>query len=454
MPARPTLILFAAALAVRLVVLFTGPWADPDRLFTVSHDSPRYLMLADNLLAHQSFGKPDEDGLMHNAVEKLRAGNGTLPPADAHGLYPEVFRTPVYPLYLAAFGGTAGLRWALLGQCVLGALAAAWLVRVGVGLGAAPRAALLAGWLWALHPGVVTSDLLPLTECLFVALGLGGLALVARNAAASGVAVGLAGLVRPLGLLYLPAALAIGWKQWLRPWRTAALLVAVAVLPSAGWAARNAAVGNGFRVSSVGELNLYFYGAGYVVSESRGDDWLDAWPARVDELTARLAARVGPGDDVFAAARREALAELRSRPGLAAVVAVKSFLKLLLDHSVGPAAGLYGVEYKPSGFASDLLAGKLDRSKLSMSAVAALPWSGLNGVVAAAAAVGLVRAALRRRWALAFGTAATVALFAAASFPVGLERFRLPMAPFLFVLAATAVRPPERAGSSSSEPGA
>jgi hypothetical protein len=458
MPARPAAVLFAVALGARLVVLFTGPWADPARLLTVAHDSQRYLVLADHLLAHRTMGKPDEDGLMHRAVERLRAGNGTLPPADARGLTPEHFRTPAYPLYLAAFGGTPGLCGALLGQCLLGALAACWLVRVAAGLGASPRAALLAGWLWALHPGVVTSDLLPLTECLFVALGLGGLALLTRSGVGrqvgGGAAIGLAGLVRPLGLLYLPAALVIGWAVWPRRWRAAAVVVAVAAVPSLGWAARNAAVGNGFRVSTVGELNLYYYGAGYAVSEARGEDWLTSWPARVDELSARLAARLEPGQDVFALARREAAAELRAHPGVALAVAVKSFIKLLLDHSVGPAVGLYGVEYQPSGFASDLLTGKLDTSKLSVSAVAVLPWMGLNGLVALGAVVGLVRAGVRRRWGLVVGTVATIALFSAASFPVGLERFRLPMAPFLFVLAASAVRPPERAGAAAGSAGA
>src|SRR5687768_4182019 len=108
MSRRPLALLFAAALLLRLVVLFTGPWADPTRVYAFSPDSPRYVALADTLLAHRAFGKPVEDGLMHLAVERLRRANGTLPPPDANGLYPEAFRTPGYPLFLAAFGGTGG----------------------------------------------------------------------------------------------------------------------------------------------------------------------------------------------------------------------------------------------------------------------------------------------------------------------------------------------------------
>src|SRR4051812_8406850 len=161
---RPLAVLFAGALALRLAVLFSGPWGDPTRVYDFSPDSARYVLLADTLLKHHTFGKTHEEGLMHLAVERLRRENGTLPPPDAGGLYPEAFRTPGYPLFLALFGGTNGLRIAYLVQCLLGAFAALCLVRMAAAMGCRPRAALVAGWLWALHPAAVTSDALPLTE--------------------------------------------------------------------------------------------------------------------------------------------------------------------------------------------------------------------------------------------------------------------------------------------------
>lgn len=449
MPTRPLALLFAGALLLRLAVLFTGPWAQPTRIYAFSPDSPRYVALADTLLAHHTFGKPTEDGLMHQAVEGLRAANGTLPAPDANGLYPEAFRTPGYPLFLALFGGTPGLRAAYLVQCLLGALAAVCLVRVARAMGCGPGAALASGWLWALHPAVVMSDVLPLTESVFCTLALIGLSLSAREPAPrpvlSGALIGFTALVRPLGLMYLPTALVLGWRKVApRKRLAAALTVLVAVLPSAGWAVRNAATGNGLRVSTVGEMNLYYYGAAYVISETRGEDWFTSWPARVDELTARLGSKLEPNQDVFGLARKEALAELKGHPGTTVTVAAKSQVKLSVDHSAGLAAGLYGTEYKPSGFFSDLLRGKFDPSKLSVWGLIALPWTLLNGAVALLAVVGLGRAALRRRWALVFGCLVPVVLFSLATFPVGLERFRLPFMPFLFVLAACAIRPPER----------
>src|SRR5688572_28208490 len=176
LPNRSLVFLFAVGLLLRLVVLFTGPWSHPTRVYPHAPDSPRYVALADTLLTHHTFGKPSEDGLMHGAVEKLRRDNGTLPPPDANGLYSEVFRTPGYPLFLAIFGGTRGLHVAYLAQCLLGAFSALCLVRIALAMGCRPRAALVAGWLWAVHPATITSDLLPLTESLFSSLAMIGLA--------------------------------------------------------------------------------------------------------------------------------------------------------------------------------------------------------------------------------------------------------------------------------------
>lgn len=446
---RPLALLFAVALLLRLGVLLTGPWTDPTRVYAHSPDSPRYVALADTLLAHHTFGKPSEDGLMHVAVEKLRRDNGTLPAPDANGFTSEAFRTPGYPLFLAVFGGTSGLRAAYTAQCLLGAFAALCLVRVALALGCRPQAALAAGWLWALHPAAITFDVLPLTESLFCSLALIGLAAAAQTTTPAGrvlpgLCIGFAALVRPLGLLYLPSALILGWRATSRKWLAAGVLLVVAVAPSAVWAARNATLGNGARVSTVGELNLYYYGAAYVISEDRGDDWLTSWPVRVDELTQRLAAKLQPGQDIFALARKEALAEFQAHPTTTLKVAAKSEVKLGIDHSAELSAALYGVEYRPSGFFSEVLRGRFDVSKLSVWGLLALPWPLLNALIALLAVVGAIRAAIRRRWAVVFACLAPIVLFSLATFPVGLERFRLPFMPFLFVLASCTMWAPER----------
>jgi hypothetical protein len=453
MKTRPLLVLFGVALLLRLAILFSGPWSHPTRVYPHSPDSPRYVELADTLLTHHTFGRPSEGGVMHLAVESLRRANGTLPPPDANGLSSEAFRTPGYPLFLAAFGGTPGLSLAYLAQCLLGAFAAVCLVVIAGALGCTPRAALAAGWLWALHPAAIVTDVLPLTESLFTSLGVIGLAAAAHPTTAgtglSGVFIGATALVRPLGLLYLPSALILAWRTARRKWVAAGVMVLVALVPTVAWSMRNASAGHGARVSTVGDLNLYFYGAAYVIAEDRGDDWLTSWPARVEELRQRLAAKLQPGQDVFSLARKEAIAEFKARPVTTAKVAIKSEIKVLVDHSAGWPAVLSGYEYKASGFFSALLSGKLDTSNLSIWSLIALPWSALNALIALLAFVGLIRAALRRHWPLVFACLMPVVLFSVATFPVGLERFRLPFMPFLFVLTACAVWAPARPVPSS-----
>ena len=41
---------------------------------------------ADALAVHQTFGKPEEDGLVHTRIKQIRHDNGTLPARDANGL--------------------------------------------------------------------------------------------------------------------------------------------------------------------------------------------------------------------------------------------------------------------------------------------------------------------------------------------------------------------------------
>src|SRR5436305_2332207 len=97
---RTGLILFFAALLPRLALLFAGPWLDPER--AKFDDSTRYLTLAENLRKYGSFGLADEEpARAWHGLFELRQANGTLPAPDAHGLYPEVLRTPGYPLFVA-----------------------------------------------------------------------------------------------------------------------------------------------------------------------------------------------------------------------------------------------------------------------------------------------------------------------------------------------------------------
>jgi len=438
-PARPALstralvLLFVLALGLRLGLLSAGPWQDAQR--AILDDSARYLTLADNLLHYHTFGLQHEEGPPWSSLEDLRRGNGTLPPADANGIRPESFRTPVYPLFIALVRAAFDDRRAVLAaQCVLGAFLACLVAEIAMALAISRRGAMVAGLLWAIHPGLITFDNVFMTESLFNVCTVLSLfvACRARSAAgwsAAGGLVGIAGLVRPLGLLYLPAALLLSMRQTRSRAAAAAWVAVVAVLPSAVWAVRNYEVGEGLRVSWCGDATGLFYFDGYSISEERGEDWLRAWRQRNDEILARLAPRIEPGMDVFTEARRLALEELRQRPATVLRVVAKSDVKLYVDHSLGIVSGLLGIPYEPSNLFSRLVLRQQTATAVkSETALAlALAWVVGNIAMALAALWALVLAVKRRAFLLLAVCGVTLTLFTVATMSQGLERFRMPI---------------------------
>lgn len=73
----------------------------------------------------------------------------------------------------------------------------------------------------------------------------------------------------------------------------------------------------------------------------------------------------------------------------------------------------------------------------------------LNALLAVLAVWGLVRLAVARRWAVLVLLAGGVFYFALATQTVGLERFRLPMAGMMALLAGTALAGVRRASEAT-----
>lgn len=441
---RMLIAIFFLALAARLGLLLAGPWHDPQRAFL--KDSARYLVLAENLRKHFTFGKAEEEGRVHRAVARVREANGTLPPPDGNDLRPESFRTPGYPLFLAGIQiGTTDLRVVLAVQCLLGAFLAVAAALTAESLGLSRLGATVVGLLWALHPALIVYDLLILSENLFNVFCIGGLLAAARAKSLhgfllAGAILGCAGIVRPLGLAYFPAAAILTWRLPRFRWLAILLLGLTATLPSVFWAFRNQAVGEGLRVTTVGDLKLLYYTAAYTISEERGEDWSQSWPQRVDELTEKLEQEVRPGEDVYGAARRLATEEILARPAAATRVHVKALFKLMMAHSCSEACQLLGVPYAPSGLFARLLLREKDGSSADNwgTIIAALVWTGFNVAITLAATMGFLIALKRREYALVLIGGLTIALFLIATGSVGLERFRLPMMLPLFLLAGRA----------------
>lgn len=439
-------LMVSIALIPRLILLFAGPWQDLDR--AKFDDSRRHLVLADNLKQFGSFGLAQEEpARAWSGVFELRQANGTLPAPDAHGLYPEAFRTPGYPVFLIATGALTGgdYRGALLVQCILGALAAGCLYGMAVHLGFTRRAAIVAGALWALHPGLVDRDCQFMTESLFISLGVFAVYLSLcgprgwQGWLLCGFCLGFAGLVRPLAVLYLPAVIPFLWRSQDRRWLASAIVIVLTVAPSLGWCARNAAVGNGFRLTTVGDMTFLYHFAGYSISEERGEDWLEKWPDRCDELLNKLETRLEPGDDVFTEMRKLGVEEVQARPQAATRVLLKSWAKLFLAPSVGELYQLLGKEYR----STNLMARYILRENVPGPAppvadvVIPLAWTALNVSLLVLSVAGTLRGIVRRRFGVILPLLAIMVLFTAATVSQGMERFRSPMM-FAQILLAVA----------------
>lgn len=178
---------------------------------------------------------------------------------------PEMMRTPVYPLMLAAF--SARVVPVIVFQHLLNvALAVAiYLFTLRCGRFAAIAAAII----FAIDPPSLHYANKVLTETLFTAL----LFIVfrigeqARAPVLHGVLTGLLVLTRPVAIAYFVVlAIARGWR------RTTAVYVAVALVLPLAWALRNRIEGGDFTVSVIAASNLLQYrAAGALAIADEGD---------------------------------------------------------------------------------------------------------------------------------------------------------------------------------------
>ena len=264
------------AIALLALALRLAPLLRPGADWAMANvDSARYVELADG----------------------MRAGCGFARLLNGHCGPPEVFRTPGYPLLLAAI---TSLRLVVALQAIIGAA-----LCLGVGY--------FVHRLWDLRSAVVAEVLLAtdlpsimqssriLSDTLFqglltcavileiavIARGLWDRRALATVVAASAL-LAFAILVRPVGLLLpiiAPLALiflpAIDWRT-----RSAAMLLVFAIpaLATAGWAARNARRTGVWTFSTIAAVNLYYFRAGGVVWYRGHQDF----SAVMDALARRL----------------------------------------------------------------------------------------------------------------------------------------------------------------------
>ena len=219
------------------------------------YDQTSYIVPARMLLAGR--GLIDHDPVSQSALP------GTFPEGP---LRPMTYRTPLYPLLLAAvFRLGGGLPDVAIGQhilVILFSVAMSYFLAVEFG----DAVAFIAATLFGIWPAVVDSAGLILTETvagIFVGLAAAAFYIALRRRSVpwmivAGLLFGMATLTRPI-VLYLPVVLIV---VFFRRKGIVAFAIASSTLPIA-WAARNYVESGVATVASVdGENLLMFRGAG------------------------------------------------------------------------------------------------------------------------------------------------------------------------------------------------
>jgi 4-amino-4-deoxy-L-arabinose transferase-like glycosyltransferase len=432
--------LYLLALTVRLPVVIAS-FDDPGR--ARMPDSQRYISLGTNLETYGAFGLRDDERPW-SAVRQLRLTNGTAPPLDRHGLIPEAFRTPGYPFFLMLVRTVSvSLASVVLAQALLAGITAVLLAESVRRLSGSEAGAWLAGSIWALHPAMVVADGYVMTEPLFSLVAAGALYAAAGGTSAAsfavaGLAVGLAALIRPVGVLLVWPIALLALRRQQQRWVAVGVVVLAAAAPVIGWSMRNASKGEGYRLSTIAELDMYYHFAQAVRAERDGEDFHLAWPGEFPLRTESLGRRVGAGDDVYAAANRAAIEELRAAPVETLRVVAKSQFRTWLGHSAGGAFPLFGATYQPSGIVSKLL-GEAPGPGSSPHLVVAIVWTLINVAIVVLMVVASTRLLRDGRRSLFVALAGGIVLLSASAISLGQERLRVPIMVLVVVLIGVSI---------------
>lgn len=401
MGASKTALLAAAAVGLGLRVAFGFVyWTDQP----MTRDEREYLSLARGLAAGRGFTYDEE--ILSSAQ-------------DPFG------RAPGYPAFLALVGGGRTVTRTVpasvkIAQCVVGA-AGVILAGLVAGRLAGSRAATIAAWLAAVYPPLVWVAAYAWSEAIAWPLGL----LVVwwfdraaasadreawKSAAIAGALTGLAILVRPSTILFVP--LALGWLAWRRRFTLAVALSLGAAAVVTPWTLRNIAEYGRFVLVAT-EGGVTFWTGNHPRARGEGD--LAANPHLKLESQALRRQHPGLSEEAMEPIYyREALGWIRSHPIDWLRLELRKVFYLVVP--IGPSYTLHSRLYYGASVLS-------------------------YGLVLPLALVGLARLGSRRArtpglWLLAGSAIATCLIF----FPQ--ERFRIPVIDPTLIICAAAARAP------------
>jgi 4-amino-4-deoxy-L-arabinose transferase-like glycosyltransferase len=374
---------------------------------------------------------PQRDAADYDRIAlSLAAGDGYPPSVVAAGGGPSAIRSPAYPGFLAATYELSGghLRAARVAQAVLGTVTVALVGLLGALL-LGGTAGLIALAIAAVYPEFVLMDSAILSETLYLPLILGAFvaALMHRRssrpwhwAAAAGLLFGLSVLTRQSGSLVIIPLLLLVWTRPASDRRQRAVAAAALVL-AAGFAVLPWTLRNAFELDAFVPVATQsgFVLAGTYNEESRHDPALPAaWrppnavPLYADLFRDETLSEVDLDRDL----RSRALDYIADHPGYLLSVGWHNTLRL---------AHLGGARYEADQAGErNITEGQAEVGRFAFYALAVLAIAG--------AATALAR---RPPWYLWLAPV----LLSVAMMGEGFIRLRLPVDPFLILLAACAL---------------
>jgi hypothetical protein len=229
--------------------------SDPQRALPPG-DPPGYLQLAHNFLTYGVFSM------------------FTTPPFES-----EIFRTPGYPIFLAGLLSMGGgsLIVVTIVQSLLRVLSGVFLATLATDVLPSPKLGVAAGALWILAPIPAMYAGVIAPETLFAFLFLLALYMLRANsissAAISGFVIGLAVLVRPIGVILVAGLLPAVWFSRRKGMVQAVLFLCSSALALAPWLIHNYLEFGRPALSSVSGNNLLHYNAASCLGRRTGGDW-------------------------------------------------------------------------------------------------------------------------------------------------------------------------------------
>jgi hypothetical protein len=441
-------LIFGIALVLRLLVVLMGPMFDPQLAYTPGTETQ--VQLADQLVAEQTFRSVEPTAETVTApIEALRIERGER----GQEAVAEVHESPGYPAVLAGFRAVGlPLTWLLLLQCVIGAACTLLVFKIGLGITGRKAPSALAAAIVALHPALLVAPSALAGEVIVSALVLAAVWAVAdrerrdvRGVAGGGLAIGAAALFAPLYAWLAPvlATWMILTERRLHSVGLALVLLVGTALPVGGWVYRNQTEAGLLHVSAMPKVDRLFgtvAAAQDPVAGPYAPQTVEPLVERFERFTARPE---HAGVDTFTLLDRFGRTELNAnRPGHLDALAAGA-RRLALDHSTDDAYARLGIDYAPAGYAATLL-GEPVASATPEEAVTEWVinvWVGLNALLVAGMAVGVVMMLWHRRFAGLLLLLAVAGLVVYFSTTGASESMRLPILGLQALLITAAVAP-------------